>query len=274
MTPHGVLEDMTKVEDAFGEKLGDFFVPQLWPNIKALLKHAVSFEYGQSAPGEEHMEFGNQLFDRQLFSLPFQAVFMTASVLPQTAILAVEDEIEGHYGVHMFTFGPTQIGENVRISGVPLLWARMKHDDNTGWIDWKSLTADGTHRSRTTGRPWSYDDFTGAIEKVIAFTLGAATLLMSKEIEATTVPAPDRLNRKREKQGREPIGERRIIRVRPEFRQVQREAAESFRTSPRMHWRRGHFRKLREDFVVPVAPTIVNASEDVKPLAKKYLVNA
>lgn len=274
MTPHGVLEDMMKVENAFGEKLGDFFVPQLWPNIKALLKHAVSFEYGQSAPAEEHIEFGNQLFDRQLFNLPFQAVFMTATVLPQTAILAVEDEIEGHYGIHMFTFGPMQIGDGIRISGVPLLWARMKHDDKTGWIDWKSLTADGTHRSRKTGRPWSYDDFNIAIEKVIAFTLGAATLLMSKEVETTAIPAPEKLNRKREKQGREMIGERRVIKVRPQFRQAQREAAESFRSSPRMHWRRGFLRRVRDDLIVPVSPTIVNAVPGNDVAKKIYRVSS
>jgi hypothetical protein len=270
MTPHGALEDMLKIETLLDDHLGEAFAPKVWPAVKDLLRSAVSFEYGQAAPAIEHTEFGNQMFDKELFRLPFPVVFMTAAVLPKTALLACEGQSSGKYCLDIITFGPVQIGADLAISAAPILWVRVRFNGDQPWIDWKSITVSGSHRSRTTGREWGEEDFTIACEKVIGFTLGGCALLMSKDVQTDVIAAPERLNQERKKKGREPIRERHVVRIRPEARQSQREAAESFRSSPRLHWRRGHFRRVREDLIVPVAPAIIGAGEGVIPTVKKY----
>lgn len=270
MTPHGALEDMLKVEAMLGDHLGEAFAPKVWPVVKELLGSAVAFEYGAAAPATEHTEFGNDMFDRELFRLPYPAVFMTAAVMPKTALLACEGQSAGKYCLDIITFGPMRIGSDLDIGAAPILWVRVRFNGDKPWIDWKSITVMGSHRSRKTGREWAEDDFTEACEKVISFTLGGTALLMSKDVQTDVIAAPDRLNRERAKKGRAPISERHVVRIRPEARQAQKAAAESFRSSPRLHWRRGHFRRVREDLVVPVAPTIVGAGENVMPAIKKY----
>jgi hypothetical protein len=273
MTPHGVIEDMGRIEGFLQGGIGRVFEPTMWDNAKALVNHAVPFEYGQAAPSDEHSLFGNDLFDRGIFRLPFPVVFMTAAVLPHTAILAHEVMQGDRHHLFCITFGPVQSPDQ-RFAGAPLMLVRIRHDGEQGFVDWKSITVEGSHRSRKTGRTWEETDFVEASGKVVSFVLGATALLMSKEVETQLVETSAKLNKQRIQKGREPIRDRYVIKIKPEFRQSQREAADAFRSSPRMHWRRGHFRRIREDLVIPIAPTIVNAAEGAKPLAKKYLVNA
>lgn len=274
MTPHGALENMARIEALFGDNLKDAFIPDLFGHFKEFLGHAVHFDYGQAVPAEEHQEFGNQLFDKKLFRLPFPVTFMTASALPKTGIMAIQETEESRFRIHMVTFAPMNIGGDILIDGAPVMWVVVTHDGKDGWVDWKSLTKEGLQRSRKTGREWTEDDFRTASEKVIGWTIGATALLMSKEVETQAIAAPDKLNREREKKGRGPIAERYVVKIRPEARASQSAAAESLRSSPRTHWRRGHFRRLREDLVIPIAPTIVNAAEGMKPQIKKYQIGA
>lgn len=272
MTPHGVLENMNQIEKLFGENLDQAFVPETFHAFRDHLRTAVSFEYGQAVPSAEHQIFGNELFDKKLFRIPFPVVFMTAAALPKTGILAIQENSEDRFALNLITFAPMQIADIVCISGAPVLWVKVQHDGKSGWVDWKSLTKEGSQRSRKTGREWEESDFVEASEKVISWVMGATALLMSKEVATDNIPAPEKLNQIRDKKGKAPIGERYIVRIRPEARQSQREASEAFRSSPRMHWRRGHFRRLKEDIVIPIAPTIVNAAEGLKPQIKKYQI--
>lgn len=274
MTPHGVLENMNQIEKLFGDHLDTAFLVEPFQMFKEFAGHAVHFDYGQAIPSQEHQEFGNQLFDKKLFRLPFRATFMTAAALPKTGIMAIQEDEEDNFRIHIVTFAPMNIGGDLMIDGAPVMWVVVTHDGKGGWIDWKSLTRDGSQRSRKTGREWTEDDFVAASEKVIGWTMGATAMLMSKEVEAQAIAAPDKLNRDREKKGRTPIAERYVVKIRPEARASQRAAAESLRSSPRAHWRRGHFRRLREDLIIPVAPTIVNAAEGMKPQIKKYQIGA
>jgi hypothetical protein len=274
VTPHGIQDDMTKLRTLFGENLFDRFSPEAWQLAEHMLERSVVFEYGPATPSVEHTQFGSDLFDKQLFRLPFKAVFYTANAIPRSAILAYEAEEDDGYRLFMITFGPVGIQGHDTLLVAPLLTARMRWDaEKGGWIDWKSCTAGQNHHSRKTGRKWEEEDYEAAIDRVINFTMGATALLMSKEVTTDVVPAPDRLNKQREAKGRLPIRERRVIRIRPEYKAAHARSAEGFnsRSSPRMHWRRGHLRRVREDLVIPIAPMLINATEDAKPLAKKYV---
>lgn len=277
MTPHGILESMAEMESLFGEKLFEQFSPEAWKLAAHMLERAVVFEYGAATPSAEHAQFGSDLFGKRLFRLPFHAVFYTANAIPKTAIVAYETEEADDYRLFMITFGPVGIQGRDTHMAAPLLTARMRWDaEHGGWIDWKSCTVGQHHHSRKTGRKWEDDDYAGAIDRVINFTMGATSLLLSKEIATDVVEAPAKVNKERARKGRLPVRERRVIRVRPEYKAAHALSAEGFgeRASPRMHWRRGHFRRVREDMVIPIAPMLINANEAAKPLAKKYVVTA
>lgn len=275
MTPHGILEDMGRLEGLFRESLFDQFSPEAWDLAKHMLERAVVFEYGPATPSGEHSQFGSELFDKRLFRLPFKAVFYTANAIPKTAVLAYEVDDGDDYKLFMITFGPVGIQGHDTFMSSPLLTAKMRWDaEKGGWIDWKSCTPGKHAHSRKTGRQWEEDDYAKAIDRVVGFTLGATALLLSKEITTEVVAVPAKLNKKREAKGRLPVRERRVIRIKPEHRAAHAASAAGYgeRASPRMHWRRGHFRQVREDLVIPIAPMIINANEGAKPLAKKYTV--
>lgn len=91
---------------------------------------------------------------------------------------------------------------------------------------------------------------------------GLTVALMSPDIETVDNPEPVKLNRKRERAGKMPIVAYRTVRIRPDARVRLRLGERGSASPPRMHWRRGHFRRLADGRVVPVAPTIVGAREN------------
>lgn len=269
MTPHGCLEDMDRLERIMGDHLDINFDPKLWAMIRPLLRDAVAFDYGSARPSHAHVGFGIEMVERELFQLPFGTVFMTAQCLPQSAILARKAGLDDKMAI--ITFGPSIVGDGERLNGLPIMSMALHMVNGETTISWRSIVKAEAHRSRTTGKQWGEEDFEKATQKALNFTLGAVTMLMSKEVETKVIPTPARLNREREKKGKLPIPERHIVRIKSEYRKAHQETVETGeRSSPKMHWRRGHWRTIREDFVVPVAPTIVNAVDGVKPMAKRY----
>jgi hypothetical protein len=104
---------------------------------------------------------------------------------------------------------------------------------------------------------------------------GQVAMLSSREIEQKIIPAPAKLNRQRAKKGRLPIGERRIIRLRPGFVASGGSIkGDGSRASPRMHWRRGHMRRLADGRIIPIPPTLINAAEGVEIRPKDYVINS
>lgn len=285
MTPHGVLEDITKAFDVIGEDFFSVWHPKMLLEALDMLKHAVHFEFGPATPMAEHMEFANDLLSKALFRLPFDTVFITANALPHTAILAQQTVVGGLCRrMHWYTIAPARSGSVDLI--MPSLFGELVPKEgetdllHSGIVNWKSLTTT-RHASRKTGRPWVDADYYEASEKVVSFIGGASVLLMSKDVEVTTIEAPMALNKQRARKGRIPVAERRIVRIKLDRRAAYSRAAEDWasgKSSPRMHFRRGHFRTIQRgadtERVVPVAPTIVNATDGAKPIAKTYAVQS
>lgn len=279
MTPQSILEDMNRLAAMSGPRLFDCFDEKMWGIARASVEAAVHFEFAGATPKQEHIEFGNELLARDLFRLPFETVLYTASFMPKTGILAMQ--IAGAMG--WYVIAPCIVGD--QMYSAPLMVASLQGRDPetgepvnlaAGTIDWKSIIS-APHASRKTGVEWSEDDYGVAMEKAVNVIVGGTALMMSKDVETRTESAPSKLNKRREQQGRPPIRERRVVVIRPEQRASYANAEAEFsglRSSRRMHWRRGHFRHLRSGAIVPVAPSIINASADMKPIAKQYRVEA
>lgn len=93
-------------------------------------------------------------------------------------------------------------------------------------------------------------------------------VLSTKEFEVTETPAPAKLNAKRLKRGKPPLGPTHTICL----KKIHREGTANgngvgYRKSPRLHWRRGHVRVLHRGMdserVITVSPVLVNARKGV-----------
>lgn len=83
------------------------------------------------------------------------------------------------------------------------------------------------------------------------FFLSALAALSSRGPLIRTQPAPEKLNRQRAKKGKPPIFEYRIVEI-PAWAVAKAESQGGTHASPRLHWRRGHERRLgngRKTFV-------------------------
>jgi hypothetical protein len=270
MTPHGVLEDMARFPPHL---LARCFDRDGWSKALGYLAEAVWFDYGNSAPLLTHAEFAQDMLGRGLFRLPFNTVFATANVIPHTAIIG-RQHLDGSSlkRVSWFIVAPARIADMGEFM-VPLMSGELIGDDlSDGIVNWRSLTTQ-RHASRKTGKPWDDETYQEGAEKAISFLLSSTTLLMSQDVETEIIPAPTKLNLQRQKKGRVEVGERRVVRIKKACRHAYTDAVERYKSSPRMHWRRGHFRRVREDLIVPVAPCIIGGNEAVRPIIKRYEVH-
>ena len=101
-------------------------------------------------------------------------------------------------------------------------------------------------------------------------------MLMTRDVEQRIEAAPAKLNAARERKGKPPIGERRIIFIKAYAREALSgvAAAQAFegRRGPRPHMRRGHFRTItrgaEKEHVIPVAPCVVGVSDAARDAIK------
>lgn len=281
MTPHGTLEDMARVEKAAGDELRTKFHVETWNDARNCLQMAVHFDFGAAAPLAEHVEFGADMMDRGLFRLPFGVVFYTSQALPETALLAtIENPTQSGMDLTVLIISPALLRNSGAMLHIPLMVVKV---GGLSWdnarIEWGCATKNPAFQ-RSTGALLDEKHWESASLKASRFVVGATAMLMSKDIETRIEPAPAKLNAIRARKGRRPVGERRIVKVKPQHQAAYARAADdqrAGRTSPRMHLRRGHFRTLRHERfgvgrVIPVAPSIVNGNDDAQPLAKTYRV--
>lgn len=282
MTPHSIREDMMDLLTRMGHRAHEHFSLRDWADADVRLKEAVHFDMGTCFATRAHIEFADGMLDRDLFRLPFPVCLFTGEMSPQAGILAIEivDAAGRLQSLRWYTVAPT-IAADGRRWMVPLAINDLLPEDEetrtpaplaAGRVQWRSLTTT-EHRSRTTGELWDFDRHAAAAEKGLRLVLGSVALMMSKDVDVRSEPASEKLNRKRAAKARPLIGERRIVTIRPErrpgFVNARAEYGEA-RASPRMHWRRGHFRDLGEGRVIPVAPAIVNGNPDAMPAPKAY----
>jgi hypothetical protein len=93
------------------------------------------------------------------------------------------------------------------------------------------------------------------------FAMSALAALSSRGPEVRVQPAPEKLNTQRAKKGRPPIFEYRIVEI-PAWAKEKAEAGGGTHASPRLHWRRGHERRLPSGTKTFVHAHLVGAAEN------------
>lgn len=274
MTPHGTLEDIRTLVSLLPKAVQTFDTDALSDAARAVAR-SVHFEFGNIAPLVEHQEFANDLLANGMFRLPFDTVFLTGNAIPKTGIVATQEVADGKLNrLSWYIVAPAIIGGEAEV-GVPLMSGELVGDDLAhGRVNWRSLTTQ-PHGSRKTGRTWSEDDYASGADKALLWILTTTVLLMSKDVDVAVERPSGKMNRERERKGKLPVAERRVVKIKMEKRAAYATSVDDFRSgksSPRMHWRRGHMRTIRPGVVVPVAPSIVNASPDSRPAPKSYEV--
>jgi len=112
----------------------------------------------------------------------------------------------------------------------------------------------------------------GNIVSFVAAALAINLMMMSPFTEVKNTPEPVKLNKQRVKKGKPTISESFCIKIRDHHQKPRVEPLDSVGThaSPSPHWRRGHLRQIRADYIVPVVPHVVGAAQgDVPEIGKK-----
>lgn len=289
ITPTLVLESMDKLAGSAA------FRGDLVPMVRALIGQAVLFTWPDE-PGDlaAHCAFAIDLYERGLFTLPF----------PVTA-LAFERDLGPPLGKRggMLVLAMDDAG---RINAISCSELDEPRDGPTaipiGIAMRISVESDGPHAGKI-----HYDVVSSIVsDKIAAAMFGdgeagrekmrsrllnntvnamaLVVMLMSKGVTTDHEPAPDRLNKAREKRGKPPIRDRYTVRIDAEAAYTighddgsSSDITGHVRGAVRMHWRRGHFRTIHrgsdKERVVPVAPALVGANEMADTVrAKSYEV--
>lgn len=101
----------------------------------------------------------------------------------------------------------------------------------------------------------------------------ACSVINCANVTTGEVSAPAKLNKKRQKQGKQPFFSYKVLQLSEERRETGRDSAGGSHASPRMHLRRGHLRRL-ESKVVWVRPAMVNAGSKAGVVLKDYAVQS
>lgn len=272
-----------------------------------LLEDAVTFDFGSLFPPQEHREFGLDLLSRRMLRLPYPVVFFScgdgegadASSQGKRFYLAAvvnkpTDEDMELIADALRKAGMPELETQKNIAAAKsiedgtLTVMRLVGAGDAGSLDALLPSADikivGHHPGNFEAVWWhiglntkegskdteSLEADACAGAGVVA---GLVSMLMSKDILKVSVPAPDKLNKAREKKGKPPI--RDAYEIRLKLGAGSSAATPSLgetingRKSPRMHWRRGHYRRhhLDRERLIPIPPCLVNAADDAQDLA-------
>jgi hypothetical protein len=240
--------------------------------VKHGLKEAVFFDFGASVPEHEHIEFAYNLMQMGKFKLPFPVMWVQSQISKTSKFLFFSlDETLG-----VITCGPgISVDGSKFLNIMPLMLTFTKADGSETDIHYRSfVNKEGANFRTRAGVPYSDEDIKAMSSKSFKLMLGWTALLMSKDVATERTVAKPGVNARRQRQGRLPIADRYVVKIRPEARERQARAALGFeRASPKMHWRRGHFRKVPNGEVIPIAPMIIGARGEVQvPEKKAYKV--
>lgn len=105
----------------------------------------------------------------------------------------------------------------------------------------------------------------------VMLLIKACSVINCANVGTATVDAPLALNKKRLASGKQPFFSYKVLQLTDEPRAPSRAPAGGTHSSPRMHLRRGHLRRL-ESKVVWVRPTMVGAANEHGIVLKDYAV--
>ncbi len=237
-----------------------------------ILERAQKFDISALSPdgnGDEHLlEFASDLIYAGLFRLPFPDVYLEATFQPSAAVARRTVGIVG---------SQAQNGD-----GLSILVAPYSLCDDCG--DWHELGGYAVltipsdplsppacildDRVVTGHKSTCFDDADGSarfwriMRGALAIFIAGVVGIASKSTILKIEPAPERLNRRRLKQGKVPLFEHRVVTLGRRVSPSSSGVGMPDRASPRLHWRRGHLRDLPCGRRVPIPPAIVGLADD------------
>lgn len=251
--------------------LADDFVDIIGSGIA----NAVSFHIENTSPlfDNAHLLFGNDLLNKKIGRYPFPSIFLSFEDNKRTGLsiqqFSPDDCCKADYsGLFISTYAMHSDGQctPTALALVNLDEQQVKHFALVKNMEYFERAAKLNNISSAKEFIVYVNDYGLKIaESFLSLTMSKNTYIELEE-------APERLNRKRQRQGKLPIAEVRRIKIAMNEKLVSKRRQGGTHASPIMHWRRGHMRRLENGKIVPVAPTIVNASDEYKPLAKEYIV--
>lgn len=292
VTPHVVAETMLE------HRAADF-----WRNKRAasyvlhLVRQAVLFEFGAIHADMAHKDFALDLYERKLFGLPFPVTAFSfeakpnnplqtyAGTRPAGAMMVLSQDDDQRISAIMCTEMRDENGASMgAIPFAIVLRARLSNAaaDHTVSVDEESFPlVDDRMMAAMYGSAdeHGHDSMRNRLCSNLVGCMGMAVMLMSKGVETERHAAPDKLNKIRDRKGKPRIAERYVVRIGAGdvYAIGDGESISGhMRGSPRMHWRRGHFRTIRRgsdaEIVVPVAPALIGANDRAEPIRKSYEV--
>lgn len=228
MRIHRLLEQIDKIEP--------------WPDAPTMLQTSGKFEMGlwtdYVAPALHEFTFAASA--RGALQSPFETCYF---------------EFSGDEGSFFRTLGCLSLIEEGRLYVRTYLELA---EDSWGRFAGTVFLEDGeVHLAQDQhGEPVEAEHLT----KALLLVASAISAIQSKTSTVRRVEAPEALNRARAKKGRAPL---------PDYHVVTLDGAERVASgnltgghaSKRMHWRRGHFRRMASGLVVSVSPSLVGGED-------------
>lgn len=214
----------------------------------ALFSQAVTFDFGSTVPTQEQISFGLSLIRQDMFKLPFPVTAFKCIDSADNHGLAIawvdQDEC-----LQIIITIQANNGENKTRPFVFMTKLDSKDGDGEYHIMFQEKWMRPGHKEKLS---------TALIDSAMDI-VGYVVMLMAKNgVERIYHPAPEKLNKRRAKKGKPPIGDTYVVKL--TAHPVSEEGRGGTHASPRPHWRRGHYRRLDGGTrVVPVAPSLVNA---------------
>lgn len=293
VTPHLVAETMLeyRASDMWRSKRGA-------SHVLALVRQATLFDFKDLHPSNEHKDFALDLYERQLFGLPFPVTAFAFEGVPNPSQYIAGQRAAGAMMV-------LSQDEGRRITAIMCSEMRDPDGRSLGAIPFAIVLRAKMSDARDSSVKMEEETYPLVDDRMMASMYGSAdarghdtmrnrlcsnlvacmgmtVMLMSKGIETELCAAPAKLNKAREKRGKPCIGDRYTVRIKAgSLYAIADETGEQdisghVRGSPRLHWRRGHFRTLHRgserERVVPVAPSLVGANEAAEPIRKSYAI--
>lgn len=290
ITPHMVVESMDKLAKSTA------FKPEVIPMVRELIDQAVLFTWPDD-PGElaEHCAFAIDLYERGLFTLPFPvtALAFERDFGPPLGrrggmlVLTMGDDDGAINAISCSEIDEASNGPKAIPIGIAF-GVRLESDGprsgkahNNGVA---SIVSDKIAAAMFGPGEAGMEKMRSRLLNNTVNAMALVVMLMSKGVVAELITASTKLNKAREKRGKPAIRDRYVVRVDVgHTRTIQHDDGSTSditghtRGSPRMHWRRGHFRVINRggggERIIPVAPALIGANETAAPVrAKAYEV--
>lgn len=275
ITPQHVIESIDSLSKS------DAFRTEEIALVRPLLDQAVLFTFPDVGAIDEHCAFAIDLYERGLFTLPFPvtALSFERDLGPPLGrrggmIVLHMDDAKRISAISCSECEDPKDGLSAIPVAVVLRAVVAKAGPREGTIQEEltaSLVNDKIAAAMFGPGEAGREKMRGRVLNNTVNAMALVVMLMSKGVSTEQIKASDKLNKARAKRGKPPIRDRYVVKIDAGGTRTIHHADGSTsditgheRGSPRMHWRRGHFRTLYrgsdEERIVPVAPALIGAN--------------